>query len=161
MIDTHEHNNSGHDQPSIESRLDTLGGFDRAGAPEGMARRIADASLPSLYAPPVVARIGAGSPGAWSGRSIHRFGALAAMLALFVGAAALFVSVRPGPEAFEPAPAITTVAADLDLWMSLEAVLNDPVDDRLNFLYAESTALETYDDADLFTLEILSALESM
>ncbi len=140
---------------SLEDRLDALGALERNATPRGLASRIADASAPSLRAerPAVVARIGP----VWA----SRLGALAASLALLIGVAALVVSVRPGSEIDAPAPVMATVAADMELWLSLESMLSDPLASRLDALYAESTALESYDEADLFTLEMLSVLESM
>ncbi len=139
----------------LEERLDALGALERDATPPGLASRIAQASAPSLRAehPAVIARIGP----AWA----SRLGALAACLALLIGVAALVVSVRPGEQIGTPTPVMATVAADMDLWLSLESMLNDPLDNRLNALHAESTALESYGEADLFTLELLSVLESM
>lgn len=140
---------------SLEDRLDALGEAERGATPPGLASRIAESSAPRLRAQPpaVVARIGP----AWA----SRLGALAATLAVLVGVSALLVSVRPGERIDTPAPVMAPVAADLELWLDLESILGDTFDSRMDVLYAESTALESYGDADLFTLELLSVLESM
>lgn len=137
------------DRDPLAAMLDRLGAAERDAAPRDLESRVFEASRAELVPAPLGIRTGAQTASRWR-NAIPMAVAACAVMAL----SAAFMLMQQGATPVPPGSQTVLVAAtpeqELEGLLAFDELLDTPLDDDLDALYAQASALEIENADDVF-----------